>query len=103
MGDRSNPPRFGRRRRIWRSRGGAVGAVGAVGAGGSRTAPTFEIGGVPTRAFELKAWRCQLFVEFGSSANRAIGQRGVAHFLQNILGMAAGVAFVGVNGHVKSL
>jgi len=51
----------------------------------------------------LKAWGCELFVEFGRTANRAIGQGIVAHFLQNILGMAAGVAFVGVNGHVKSL
>jgi hypothetical protein len=50
----------------------------------------------------LKAWRCQLFVEFGRTANWAIGQRRVAHFLQNILGMAAGVAFVGVNGHVRA-
>jgi hypothetical protein len=51
----------------------------------------------------LKAWGCELFVEFGRTANRAIGQGIVAHFLQYILGMAAGVAFVSVNGHGKSL
>jgi hypothetical protein len=51
----------------------------------------------------LKAGGCELFVEFRRTTNRAIGQGRIADFLQNILGMAAGVAFVSVNGHEKSL
>jgi hypothetical protein len=37
--------------------------------------------------------------ERGLAAGRAIGQRGIGDFLQHVLGMAAGPAFVGVNGH----
>jgi hypothetical protein len=42
-------------------------------------------------------------MEFGGSTSRAVGQGRIADFLQNILGMAAGVAFVSVNGHEKPL
>jgi hypothetical protein len=51
----------------------------------------------------LKARCRELFMEFGGSTSRAVGQGRIADFLQNILGMAAGVAFVSVNGHEKPL
>jgi hypothetical protein len=50
----------------------------------------------------LKAWGRELFVELRRCTDWAIGQGIVTHLLQNILGMAAGVAFVSVNGHEES-
>ena len=99
----------GRRGRCWAiagRRGCGCGGRISCGARCCRhcgRATALEVGGIPACALELKTWGRQLLVEFWSAANRAVGQRVVTHFLQNILGMAAGVAFVGVNGHVKSL
>lgn len=50
----------------------------------------------------MKAWGRELLAEFGRATSRAVGQHGVAHFLQNVLGMATGVAFVSINGHEKA-
>src|SRR5574343_111970 len=73
------------------------------GGGGRRAARTAgaatEIGGVPARALELEAGSGQLLGKRGLAAGRAVGQRGVGDFLQNVLGMATGLTLVGVNGH----
>ena len=84
---------LGRRRR----------GLGRCGAGSRRcagdTATAFEIGRIPARALELETRCAELFAELGRTAGRAIGQGGVGDFLQNILGMSAGLTLVGVNGH----
>ena len=91
-----------------RCRGGSVSGrswhgISRCGAGSRRcagdTAPAFEIGRVPTRTLELEAGGAELFAELGRTTGRAIGQGGVGDFLQNILGMSAGLTLVGVNGH----
>lgn len=89
-----------RRRRV--SRSGCRGR----GAGGARcrTATAIaEIGHIPARAFELKARRGQLFFEGIGTTRRALRQRVGRNFLQNVLGVAAGLAFVSVDGHVNNL
>ena len=86
---------WGRRCSIWRSGGGG----GAVGAGGSRTAPAFEVGGVPTRPFELKPSSRELLGERRFTASGAITQGRVGHFLQLVFSEAASAAFIGVNWH----
>ncbi len=68
----------------------------------ARAAATLEVGGVPACALELKTRGCELFAEFGRTACRAVGQGFIGHLLQHILGMSAGVALVGVNGHEGS-
>ena len=62
-------------------------------------AAPFEVGRVPARTLELKARGAELFAELGRATSRAFGQGGVGDFLQNILGMSAGLTLVGVNGH----
>jgi hypothetical protein len=59
----------------------------------------FEIGGVPTRALELEARGSELFGKRGFAALGAIRQRCIRNFLQDVLGMTTGPAFVGVNWH----
>ena len=84
---------FGRRRRIWRSGGGAVGA------GRRSTAPAFEVGGVPTRPFELKPSSRELLGVRRFTARGAVTQGRVGHFLQLVFSEAASAAFIGVNWH----
>jgi len=60
---------------------------------------TFEVGGVPARAFELKARGGELLGKRGFAAFGAVGQWRICNFLQDVLGMAAGTTFVGVNWH----
>ena len=69
---------------------------GGRGTGGTAA---LEISGVPACPFELETRRSQLFVEFWRAAGRAFGQGRVRHFLEHVLGMAAGIALVGINGH----
>ena len=96
------------RRRRWRSRCVCLarifgGFAGGRIATGIRTALLViaapKIGHIPARSLELKACCRQLLGERGSAAGRAHGQGVGRHFLQHILGMAAGVAFVGVDRH----
>jgi hypothetical protein len=71
--------RFGRRRRsIGGRRGRAVFAI-CAGWGGAGT--PFEIGGVPTRAFELKARSRELLGERRLTAGGTVAQGRVRHFL----------------------
>ena len=58
-----------------------------------------EVSCVPARALELKTSGGQLLFKGGSTALWAIHQWRVRHFLQNIFGVPAGLAFVGVNWH----
>ncbi len=66
---------------------------------GGRSAATLEVRGIPARPLELKARRGELFAEGVLATGRTLGQRVIRNFLQDVLGMAAGPAFVGINGH----
>ena len=83
----------GRRCSIWRSGGGAFGA------GRRSTAPAFEVGGVPTRPFELKPSSRELLGVRRFTARGAVTQGRVGHFLQLVFSEAASAAFIGVNWH----
>jgi hypothetical protein len=85
-----------RRRSIGGRRGGAVFAISA--GWGSARAP-FEIGGIPARAFELKARSCELLGERRFTASGTHTQRRIRHFLQMVFCEAASAAFIGVNWH----
>ncbi len=74
-------------------------SAGTAGRRRSATRATFEIGGIPTRPFELEARSGQLFGKRGFATRRTVCQWGIGNFLQHVLGMAAGPAFVGINGH----
>jgi hypothetical protein len=75
----------------------------AFGAGrrGGVAAP--KIGDIPARALELETGSGELFAKAGLSAGWANAQRVVGHFLQHVLGMAAGLALVGIDGHGVNL
>lgn len=89
--------RFDRRSRsLGRRRGGAVITI-CAGWGGAGTA--FEIGGVPARAFELKASSRELLGERRFTAGGTLTQRRIRHFLQMVFCEAASAAFIGVNWH----
>lgn len=126
IGESSSSRRFGRRvaagaltgccgGRNWRGRrrcrcaavrrGFAVRAATASGCrvpgfGGLRSvlAPP-KIGHVPARTLELEAGRCELLCEARSPALRTIRQWRIGQFLQDILGIPAGLAFIGVDWH----
>ena len=49
----------------------------------------------------MKARSSELFGKRGLTTGGANGQRLIGNFLQDVLGMAAGPAFVSVNGHGK--
>jgi hypothetical protein len=85
--------RFGRRRCIWRSRGGAFGT------GGRSAATSFEIGGVPTRPLELKTCSCELLGVRRLAARGTVTQGWVRHFLQLVFSEAASAAFISINWH----
>ena len=83
---------FGWRRRIWRSRGG-------VGACRGSAASTFEVCGIPTRAFELKTSCSQLLGVRRFTARGAVTQGWIGHFLQLVFSEAASAAFISINWH----
>src|SRR5262245_53205311 len=58
-----------------------------------------EVGLVPARALELEAGRGQRLGVARLAALRAIGERGVGHFLQMVLGETTGRAAVFVDRH----
>ena len=62
-------------------------------------AATLKISGVPARALELETGCGQLFFEGAATTTRTIRERCVRHFLQNVLGKPAGLAFISVNWH----
>src|SRR5690606_4636522 len=64
--------------------------------------PILEVGGIPTRPFELEARGGQLFAEGLCLAGGAGAQSRVGHLLQHILGMATGCAAVRVDRHRKT-
>src|SRR5687768_14575430 len=89
----------GGRRRVRRL--GSVGGLPRIAGGwrGGRCAGAAEVGGVPAGALELETRGGQLLVERGGAAGRANREDGVRDFLQHVLGMATGAAFVRVDGH----
>lgn len=73
-----------------------------TGAGrGSRcaTRAATEVRHVPARTLELEAGSSELLLERRRAACGAIRQRGVAHLLQHIFGVAAGVASISIDRH----
>ncbi len=104
------------RRRRWRAAGGCWRGgrsrcsgrrsrfrLGFGGWGGATPAAATEIRDIPAGTLELEARCSHLLGESLCTAGGACGERGVGDFLQHILGMAAGAAFVGVNRHVSVL
>ena len=94
----------------------AVGRSGRCGCGGAsgrgcgirlgcrascgRTArATTEVRHIPARTLELEAGSSELFLERRRAACGAIRQRRVAHLLQHIFGVAAGVASISIDRH----
>lgn len=68
---------------------------------GSRctTGTAAEVRHVPTRSLELEAGSGELLLERRRAACGAIRQRSVAHLLQHIFGVAAGVASISIDRH----
>lgn len=68
---------------------------------GSRctTGTAAEVRHVPTRSLELEACSGELLLERRRAACGAIRQRSVAHLLQHIFGVAAGVASISIDRH----
>ena len=89
----------GRSSRVTLARSCGLAAGSRLSSRRSIVVATAKIGHIPARALELKARCRQLLGERGSAAGGAHGQGIGRHFLQHILGVAAGVAFVGVNRH----
>src|SRR4051812_31805380 len=56
-----------------------------------------EIGGVPAAAFQLEAGGAEELVEGRLAAHRALGERRLAHPLQKLLLVAAGLAAIFVD------
>ena len=74
-------------------------AVIAICAGWGGACTAFEIGGVPARAFELKACSSELLGERRFTAGGTLTQGRIRHFLQMVFCEAASAAFIGVNWH----
>src|SRR5574343_224900 len=81
------------RRRSSCCRGGACG----LGTGAARAAT--EVGHIPARTLELEACSRDLLLEALGAAGGAGGEHRIRDFLQNILGVTAGRALVGINRH----
>src|SRR5262245_43811637 len=60
-----------------------------------------EVGGVPAAALQLKAGGAEKLVKGRLAANRAFGERRLAHSLQKLLLVAAGFAAIFVARHVR--
>lgn len=61
-----------------------------------------KIGHVPACAFKLKTGCRYLFLIGVVAAFRANRQKRIRHFLQHVLSMTAGAAFVYINRHEKT-
>ncbi len=106
-----------RRRRPWRA-AGAAGAGAAAGACGRRSRARLGFGSWGWSCPGCRHWKSVAYqpeplswkpaavtcLEKASApqAGQSV-QRGIGDFLQHILGMAAGAAFVGINRHVSVL
>jgi hypothetical protein len=79
---------------------GAADASALAGvAAGADVPPEPPLKSVAYQPFELKARSGELFGKGGFATRRTFGQWGIGNLLQDVLGMAAGPAFVGINGH----